>query len=310
MRLRGAARRSIAALALAATAIACRPDFDERSSRVSAPRILAVRGSPPEARPGDAVDYDVLVATPDGTAPSPSVAWAFCASPKPLTENGVVSTACLAGGVRAIAASARVSAATPSDACSLFGPDVPPGGFRPRDPDATGGYFLPVRAIVADPRPDDAVAFGLERLVCDLANASADAAGAYRAAYVPNRNPTLAPLVAEVLGAPVDLAAATVARGARVTMTASWGDAEAERYVSFDVARQAIVPRRESMRVSWFATDGLFDEDRTGRGEDDLETSTANGWVAPSAPSQVFIWIVLRDGRGGVDFSTYRVDVR
>jgi len=307
--LRAAARRLVIGAAVLSAA-ACRPDFDERASRIDAPRVLAVRGSPPEAKPGDPVDYDVLVATPHGTDASPGVAWAFCASPKPLTENDVVSTACLGDGVRAIGASSTVRADTPKDACSLFGPDVPPGGFRPRDPDATGGYFQPVRATVTDPQTQGALAFGLERLVCDLANASADAADAYRKAYVPNRNPKLAPLAAAASGAPIDLAAGTVPPRARVALTASWGDEDAERYVSFDVAAQAVVPRREAMRVSWFATAGAFDADRTGRAEDDPGTSTENGWVAPPGPANVYLWVVLRDARGGVDFASYRIEVR
>ena len=56
-----------------------------------------------EVAPGAAATYSVLVATPDGAALSPLASWAFCATPKLLTEDGVVSPACYGAGVRSIA---------------------------------------------------------------------------------------------------------------------------------------------------------------------------------------------------------------
>jgi len=56
------------------------------------------------------------------------------------------------------------------------------------------------------------------------------------------------------------------------------------------------------MRVSWFATDGSFDQDRTGRDETDMTTATDNDWVAPTTPGVVHLWLVLRDSRGGIDW--------
>lgn len=277
--------------------LACTPDFAERESLVTTTRVLAVRSEPAEARPGESVTYDVLVATPDGAAARPA-AYAFCATPKRLTENGAVSAACLSdAGIRPMAGA---SAAIPADACFLFGPEVSSAELRPRDPDATGGFYQPVRVLVPGA---DAPAFGATRVRCAEGSAGAEAAAELARSYVANRNPTLLPLVAS---APLD----AVPAGARVVLQAGWPPEDAESYVALDVASQRVLPRREAMRVSWFATAGVFDEDRTGRAEEEREAFTENGWTAPSSPGLVRLHLVLRDSRGGVAFATTILTVR
>ncbi|MDI1442810.1 hypothetical protein [Polyangium sp. 6x1] len=282
----------------------CLPAESERESLVSGPRILAVRSEPPESIPGAPVVYEALVVTPDGDLQGASVQWAFCAAPKPLTENASVSAACLGEAVRPIVgASVSVTAATPTDACSLFGPETPPGGFRPRDPDATGGFYQPVRVQAME-----RTAFVLERITCNLPNAPLDVAVELARRHVPNRNPKLLPLRAFVNGAPAPLDA--LPAGADVRFEVGWGAEDAEVYPAFDPKKQAIVEHREALRVSWYATAGMFESDVTGRAAEDMETTTANVWSAPEAPSRVFMWLVLRDGRGGTDFAEYLLDVR
>jgi hypothetical protein len=88
------------------------------------------------------------------------------------------------------------------------------------------------------------------------------------------------------------------------------GCAGAERYIALDPPSGALVARREAVGVAWFATAGAFDNDRTGRSGDDPATTSDNGWQAPQAPTQVTLWVVLRDERGGVGWQQYAVDVR
>ena len=83
-----------------------------------------------------------------------------------------------------------------------------------------------------------------------------------------------------------------------------------EEYAYLDPAQNLVVTRHESMRVSWFATQGTFGDDHTGRLEEEYgTTSSDNVWRAPSAPGPVFMWVVLRDARGGVDFHSYELQV-
>ncbi|NBD08763.1 MULTISPECIES: hypothetical protein [Corallococcus] len=291
-------------LAVAVLAVGCRPDFGTRSSRITEPRILAVKATPAEARPGEVVAYRALVAMADG---APALSWSTCATSKPATENNVVGASCLGKDVRAFGGRGpETSGEVPADACTLFGPDTPaprPGEppFRPHDADVTGGYYLPVRVDL--PGSDPAVA--LERIRCNLVGASPEVARDFRERYVPNLAPHLLEVTAQVDGAPVALDA--LPAGATVTWRARWSGPEdvepsAETYVVFDVVSQSLVERRESLRVSWYSTTGDFEADRTGRGEDETESFSENTWTAPTTPGPAQLWVVLRDARGGVDF--------
>jgi hypothetical protein len=290
------------AFALAAlAALSCRPDFGERPSLVVRTEVLAVRGEPPEVAPGAGAVYSLLVASPDGPVAAPPASWAYCATPKLLSENGVASQDCLRDdAVRPVGAgTSSVTAAVPADACSLFGPDVSSADLRPRDPDVTGGFFQPLRVTL----PDGSVAYGLERLGCKLANAPADVAADFGKRYVPNKNPTLAPLVVtDRTGAavPVD----GVPAGATVMLRASWPPEAVERYVVYDPTTASLVDHRESMRVSWFVTKGSLESDRTGRDEGETETFTDDAWTAPGEAATTHLFWVLRDSRGGVAFAT------
>jgi hypothetical protein len=95
-----------------------------------------------------------------------------------------------------------------------------------------------------------------------------------------------------------------------VNCTHARGCAGAERYVVLDRASGALVDRRESIAVAWYATAGAFDFDRAGRGNDDLATTSDDAWQAPDAPGPVTMWVVLRDERGGVGWKQYVLDVR
>jgi hypothetical protein len=72
---------------------------------------------------------------------------------------------------------------------------------------------------------------------------------------------------------------------------------------------QVLVPHRESLDISWYATAGVFADERTGRAETDLQLNTSNSWTAPPTPGVVHAWLVLRDSRGGVDFAGYDLTV-
>ncbi len=296
-------RSTIVALTTVLALSACRPDFGARESRVTSERVLAMKSEPAEARAGDSVTYTLLVARPEGTDSAPAAAWSYCTEPVLLTENTSIPASCASGDARAVidANGESAHASLPANACSVYGPEVPPGsGLRPHDPDATGGYYQPVRAGLAS-----GAAFGFTRLTCAVTNASADVTAELAKRYVVNSNPRLLPPTGDVNGARVDLA--HVPRGARVHLVAGWGEGTegAEAYVVLDVGSQTVVARREAMRVSWFATDGVYDEDRTGRTEDDVAATTDNVWTAPDHAGVVHAWVVLRDSRGGTDFASF-----
>ena len=283
---------------------ACAPNLGSDDSRVTAPRILAVRAEPAESKPGSSVTFTALVAGPQGPVQAPPIAWSFCETPKSLNEDNVVSSACLdSKSLLAVGSGAVVTATTPNNGCSLFGPDAPPGAVRPRDPDETGGYYQPVRADLPGWDPT----FALSRIACDLPNASAASATAFAKAYVPNENPTILPLAASAAGAPVSLDAAKP--GIRVDLVARWPPESAETYAYYDPASDTVGSKREALSIAWYASGGVLDRESTGRAEDDRATSSNNAWTTPTKAGVVYLWIVLRDSRGGVDFATYESTV-
>jgi hypothetical protein len=272
---------------------ACDHALDQRLAIVDSPRILAIVSSPAEAKPGASVSFTALGASPDGPITA-APAWFLCTAPKPPTEDDAVADPCVHDEA-ALVAIDPTAATIPGDACMQFGPDVPPGGFRPRDPDPTGGYYQPVRAdlVGAD------LAFGFTRITCNLANAPGDVAQQYKTMYVPNADPVLA------VDAPTDVAA-----GDTVTLTASWPPPAVESYLYYDLASQTLVTRREAMRVSWYASGGFLPVDASAVGEDDPATSVTTTWRAPADAGPAWLWFVLRDSRGGIAAQTVRVTVR
>jgi hypothetical protein len=288
-------------------------------SLVEGPRMLAVRQTPAEVQPGAMTSFEALVGDVSGTL-SAAVAWTICTTPKPPAESNSVSEACVAEPDSDPPLVGPVTLTIPSDGCSLFGPDPPPvtPPVRPRDPDATGGYYVPVRASTVAADGSNLLAFAFERIECNLANAPGDVVQKYNMTYLPN----VAPAIADVLfdpdgaaatsvlaanGAPMEGITTSAAALPAATLRVSWAPESAESYVLYDPTTRTLTNPREALRVSWFATDGTFEHDRTGRTGDDPETTTDNVWTAPvvTAPTVVHFWVVLRDERGGVDFTGF-----
>jgi hypothetical protein len=274
--------------------IACIPDLGEGAAPVATPRILAVRADPAEARPGTTVTFTALVAT-SGAQPPPPVGWSFCHVPRPLTTDDVVASDCVAPPAAGPAAGTVLSVATPTDSCSVFGPDAP-ARLRPVDPDATGGYYQPIVAFLPGALP----AVMLTRITCDLPSASAAAAAQFAQSYVPNANPIIASLTADIAGVTADLGA--IHPNARVHLQVGWPPASAETYAYYDAALDSVVWKREAMSVAWYASAGAIDRESTVRAADDPATTSDDDWIAPPGPGAFRLWIVLRDDRGGVAF--------
>jgi hypothetical protein len=293
-------RRVVVILALAA----CKPQFDQAPSQVHESRILAVRGTPAEARPGTTIAYDALIVAPDGSTPNSGADWAYCNVPKPLDENNTVASGCTSSSDSIVELGMGPTAMgdLPLEACSLFGPDPPPQmtgqpPLRPRDPDVTGGYYQPIRL-----QTDALLGFGLERITCSLAQAGADISVQFGQQYKPNENPTLWPLTSTT---PID----SIKAGSTVTLTAWWPPESVESFPVYDPTTLMLVQHKETMRVSWFASDGSFVHDHTGIDETETDNFTSNDWTAPSTAETVHLWLVLRDSRGGVDFTSYDLTV-
>lgn len=339
--MRDSSMRTGMGLTILLAGLACKPQLGDPPSLITGPTLLAMRGEPAEAAPGETVKYVLIAADLDGPIPAQNAEgikepalWSLCNVPKPPTESNAVNRACLdweaLPGTEGPTPTS-LTAAMPENACQLFGPQSPPQvgdapPIRPRDPDVTGGYYLPVRVSVNVPgelrrpgmaREDALVGFGLERIYCGLANAPASMIPEYNKTYSHNRNPYIN-FVSYQIGndrmqvlPPVDAyvpARTELPLGSTMMFEASWTADDVETYPAYDVLSRTLVARREAMRVSWYATSGVFEHDTTGRSEEDPETYSDNTWT-PDATGPVHLWVVLRDSRGGVDALYYQFEV-
>jgi hypothetical protein len=278
----------------------CAPVLPDPTSIVTTPRVVAVSTDPPEAAAGADFTLTALYADATGELATAPVDWSFCTVPRPLAELGPVNGDCLVPGdesLAPIATGASVAAVVPDDACSLFGPNPPPPiagnpPGRPADPDVTGGFYQPIVGF-----DGDAVTLAAERVRCGIANVSQETYIAWNTGYVDNANPAF---TAEV--------PATAAPGEAIDLSVDWGES-AESYLVYDPVSGELLTRREAISATWFATGGSFEELRNGRGSDDLETTVTNRWTAPDTAGEAWIWVVLRDERGGVAFTGFPVDV-
>jgi len=343
--------------------VACKPDLEGGASVIDAPRVLAIKSEPAEAAPKGTlpatITWSALYVGPDGDEDPAKLDWGLCIQRKPLATAGEISPACLVPladdplleSLVPLGEGASVMGLLPDDGCRQFGPNppLPKAGEpapRPTDPDATGGFYQPLR-VAADEPGGYEYSVGLTRISCGIARVSADQVIDYQNRYRANTNPTL---LGVVVGPGRDDApltddpetTASVKPGSHVTLRASWpscpttpecgnGDCEAnedktscpedckdnphgcagsEPYIAFDLGLRELVERREGMRVSWYATGGAFDHDRSGRAESGAAVPYSdNTWVAPSRAADVRLWAVLRDERGGVDYASYFVRV-
>src|SRR6185369_17204063 len=86
---------------------------------------------------------------------------------------------------------------TMPNACNQFGPDVPdtkPPG-RPADPDATGGFYQPLRLLVNRGDHYD-LTLAETRISCHLPGATSEVVRDYNQRYRPNENPAVKALTA------------------------------------------------------------------------------------------------------------------
>lgn len=331
---------------IVALVVACAPTLPDTVPIVTSARVLGVQASPPEGKPTTQTTFTALVVDEHGNVTKPPATWAFCDARNPLANLGPVSNECYVENdpnLKPIGAGASAAGAIPDIACRQFGPEVPepvmgqPPG-RPVDPDTTGGYYQPVTVFL-----DGVASIYRARLSCGVAGASPDEAAQYNTRYRPNVNPVVQSLSVGGTKWADDTTGKTntVKAGTKVELQVAWptcplvdkcgdgvcgpdetksgcaadctnpkGCTGAERYVLFDLVQQQVVDAREGINVSWFATGGSFDLDRTGSSSNDDTTDSTNGWTTPTQTGPAHVWVVLHDDRGGVGWAGFAVQVQ
>lgn len=250
-------------------------------STLDGPRILAVISEPAESKPGAQVHLQAVVTGAAGDLPS----WALCTTPRRPLDNAAVAPACAGHAeqpldVRALMLDVRI----PDDACSVFGSETP-AGSTPNPPDATGGYYQPLRVELGG---ETAVA--RVRIECQLAAAPIDAVQAFRARYPSNQAPTLDALRVALDGREVDLTRVPPGRQLSLQVELS----APETYPRYDPSRGLLEDVREQQTVSWFVSAGRV----TPELSEALASPVEATWTLPLDVDAAQLWVVGRDDRG------------
>ncbi len=249
-------------------------------STLDVPRILTVTTDPPEAAPGALVRLEAVIAPDTEALPS----WSMCTTARTPIDNTAVSPECASVAQAPLGDGVAIDARIPSDACRNFGSETP-AGSTPNPPDATGGYYQPVRVALGDE-----VTVARLRIQCRLAAAPIDSVRGFDMRYVRNDPPQLGSLETLVDGRSLAL---------RIGISAP------ETYVRYDTTRGVLQDQTETQTVSWFVSSGHVSP----------ELSLVNGtfaeavWTPAAESTSADLWIIARDDRGATTYVRHTLRV-
>jgi hypothetical protein len=289
----------------------CGADFDP-SSRVTGPRVLAVRADQPYAPPGATVQLSALAVDP--AARPLTWGWGTCVDPgspdvvtcidgldwstftiAPDTPDFTVTIPLDAIDRMAPAARDRASVGVVTVIC--------PGDLAVVSPPRTIGATGALPFVCSDPATGRVLA--IDEYVAGVKRITVRATDR-------NANPAIASV--EWDGADWPSAVTQSARACSETGNdASKCDASLRHAVAAIPAPGSAesgvdsfgAPFTEQVIVQYYATEGIFDDDVR------IASNPATKWTArhQSAGSTVSLWMVVRDDRGGVDWAARTVTV-
>jgi hypothetical protein len=290
---------------------------------------------------GGSVSLTALYVGANGPIDGGPFDWAFCLARNPLANLGPVNPSCAqASGPASVfqelnvgnPRASSVTALIPANGCNNFGPEVPmivisdagdggqsPG--RPVDPDSTGGYYQPVRLVAGDQ-----IAMAFVRIYCGPPpGATSSQQGPLATpATVANSNPAINSVVDLTNGSSAlheeGQGTNSVTASKELDLRANWATCDpdastctgSQQYALLDPLTFDVVQVHEQMRVSWFSTAGTFTNDTTAPDGGSTVAYADNTWTAPTTAqaAPVYMWVVLRDDRGGVGWVSYVFNVK
>ena len=256
-------------ISIAAALSGCGEEVEPKSL-VDDLTILAVRADPPETAPGGTVTLDALVADPAGAGRPVELSWFLCAVDPTVGTSSCVEEA----NLTPIGVGGSIAVAVTADALEQV-----PAELRARGIDV----FVAMKARAGDEESN--VAIKRVRI---------------SESATPNANPSLETFDLEGVATVASNGAFLVEPGSEIEIYARVADGSHQEYVD-----DAGGSRVEEMRFAWFLTAGLFENDITWEDEEGAARTT---WTAPADGTTATLWVVLRDGRGGVDWRTLVVE--
>lgn len=178
----------------------------------------------------------------------------------------------------------------------------------PVDPDASGGYYQPVRASFSAVDGSSLTAFGRQRIRCDLAGATRDIFDAFQAEYLVNTAPIIAALVS--VGPPEP--SRIVQPGASVQWVVELDATSSEAFPVYHAERSELERRNESLIVDGYVTGGILEPAYYARSGADFVAGDhifEFSWTAPQSPGRYHVWTVVHDERGGANWTGAMIEV-
>lgn len=232
--------------------------------------VLGVRAEPPEAAPGAVVHLDALVGDPKGEGRPVTHEWFFCE-----VDPVQGSTSCSdESRLSPLGVGASLDVAIPDDALAGLPPEMAAQGID---------LFVAMRATAGDER----TVIAAKRVHVSLS-------------ITPNANPALDAF--DMPGA-VLLSGGSlmVPAGSDLKVDASATDDSHQEYIG-DLGEPVI----EELKFAWFLTAGTVENEITW---EDEAGDASSVWTAPkNADVVTTLWVVMRDGRGGIDWRTMVVE--
>lgn len=274
------------------------------ASQIKDLRVLAIRADIPEARPGETIQLDALIANPDGVFTPPLVAWTTCF---PKLIGGVDACASGEEPQQFLGVGPSITATIPED-IALF-----PEG----DPNAQSTVLLTMvacdSAII-----EECVSCNEDFTDCTFGSEAAEFEVALKRIIVSNRddatrnhNPDLTDILAAPTGGDFVLLPEGVSTPMDVcsdlTLRAQADPLTAETFTEIQFGEPVEIT--EDLETSFFVNVGAVGSDRifngVGKG---VEPGVAdNGYFLiagdPEPTGDISLFFVLRDDRGGADFA-------
>ena len=278
-------------------------------------RILAVRASPAEPRPGDTVRFESLVYTPSDVSDA-GILWFAC------LPEGADDFGCSLDPSVADLFSEDLESLSPAEQAELYAAAVEAGfvGFEPGLPPVWQVPSDALDALAEEARTEGVNAtVNVTVLPGDADLDSGDVEIAYKRlpislAETPNQNPDVQGLTVYAdpvfdqgtflrgTEVPVDGGSFIAERGAEYQLVPVFAEDAIETY-AFTTPDGVREDRTEEPFFTWYTEGGRFLQ------EFSLHPYTSTTWTAPDAAYEGVVVAVARDRRGGMGWASLRVTV-
>jgi hypothetical protein len=252
---------------------ACSPDIPAAQELIEDLRILGIRSQPPEVRPGQQIELSALIANPKDAAVQ--LRWYAC------RNQGDANLGCAdkSNGIY-LGEQGEANYKVPAN-------------FFPKDApllDQVVGKYLPITLVA---RTADREVIAVKRVVVSR--------------FPSNDNPQIADLSISTVGDKPSQSQTWKAIATHTYRMSPQITAESQQtYLVLDPKGQ-LSSAKENLVLSWYITGGSLINGRLS-----YLSQPDKQWVAPAdaqKASQVSLFLVLRDGRGGIHWLTRKISI-